>query len=420
MIKLIIFILIFFSHVMAARPFFLQVRKGEIPNTSDFAAISIILYYDLGLGIETFSSSYENIYFIPFFHDNENTLIQGFILLFVAPWLFHLGSFIKNKKLSKNREQHPSYLKKSRQILFYSLTISISIGLAFFGYYLISQNQYLWVARQQIGEELGALVIILYLPMHFLSFYVRQFQANTKIGLFFCLLLALTSIMATIGIAQRTTILLPILIVVLFKTRISLSKLILFFIAGAIIAAAVLPIFKWQYASENYAINDLVQETIINDFYRGNILATTLEKAEALGTNIMPYPMSGYVYSLLFYIPRQIAPFKGWSTGQTFTSNIDKTRIEDTNWQFGIGVIEELLLNIGFWCCIPGLVVYGMCMSFLDKLSWRIPSLLISTRLAGIWLCGYELSTLILLFGTMAIVSLLLHYTFVDTNKSLF
>jgi hypothetical protein len=192
-------------------------------------------------------------------------------------------------------------------------------------------------------------------------------------------------------------------------------------LAVALIAAsALLPFFKWQKADDqdvSASIGTLVAETIQTDFYRGNILVTALEKSEVLGTKIMPYPMSGYLYTLLYYVPRNMAPFKGWSTSQTFTSVVDKTPVEETLWAFGVGAIEELLLSIGVVLCLPCLLIYGMGMGLLDNLSSKVPSLLIPSRLAAIWLCGYESSTVMLTFGTMAIINFILHNLFVGRHS---
>jgi hypothetical protein len=92
------------------------------------------------------------------------------------------------------------------------------------------------------------------------------------------------------------------------------------------------------------------------------------------------------VYTLLFYVPRGAAPFKGWSTSQTFTATIDRTHIAVNVWAFGI--MEELLLNVGYLLVMPCLVIFGMELGILDNISLRILSLLIPTRLAAIWICG--------------------------------
>jgi len=414
--KLTIFLIILFSHIMALRPFIANTQQGKIPNTSHFATLSIILYYDLGLVIEVFEFPDKSGFFTPFFNENDLILFSEFILILIAPWLFHLGANITNKVNSQNSTNYYSRLRNSTKSLFYIIIISISVYYAILGLMEILPNDPIWVVRARIGKKWGALIILLYLPLHFLAFYTRQSDSKAKTGLLFSLGLTVATIFSTIGMGERTNMLLPLLILILFRKNISIFKIVIFLIIGTLAASALLPLFKWQNTDKNSSISELVVETINGDFYRGGVLATTLEKTELVGTNIMPYPMAGYVYSLLYYVPRQIAPFKGWSTSQTFTSDIVRTPVEDTSWGFGVGVIEEILLNVGFLWCIPGLVLYGMGMGLLDKISSRVPSILIPTRLAAIWLCGYDSSALLLTFGTMAIAAFSLHQLFVQKS----
>jgi hypothetical protein len=411
---------ILFSHILAVRPFVTNLYEGKMPNTAHFSVVSIILYYDLGLILKVVGLSVEDNYFISFFEAKPWILVPAVIILISAPWVFLSGSKITNKEDGQDLSNTYSYLKKSTKPLFYIVVILISIYFAILGVQEVLQGETLWAVRAQVTEKWGPFIIFLYMPLHFLAFYTKQSDANSKTGLVLSLWFALATILSTLSIGQRTNMLLPILILVLFRKKISLQKLGIFLAVATIAASALLPFFKWQKADDqdvSASIGTLVAETIQTDFYRGNILVTALEKSDVLGTKIMPYPMSGYLYTLLYYVPRNMAPFKGWSTSQTFTSDVDKTPVEDTFWAFGVGTIEELLLSIGILMCIPCLYIYGMGMGLLDKLSLRVPSVLIPSRLAAIWLCGYESSTIMLTFGTMAIVNIILHNLFVGRHS---
>lgn len=418
-INLTIFTTILFSHLMAARPFYLRLRHEEMPSTIHFATISVIIYYDLGLGLEALNFPYESNFFISLFSADEKIIIQAFALILFTPWLFALGATLTNKYTDLVVQEPVASLKKERQKFFYFITSFISIALAIFGYRQFSQNPSIWSSRQQIGETLGPFIILLYLPTCFLGFYVRLTNAKTQFGLLYSLGLTIASILSTFAVGQRNTILVPLLILTLFRAKINITRITVFVCVGVVAASALLPIFKWQYSDADASILDLVGETINGDFSRSPILKTALEMAEPVGTSVMPYPLAGYVYALLYYVPRSIVPFKGWSTAQYFTSELARTPVEDTTWGFGVGAIEEILLNAGLWLSVPGLIVYGMCMGMLDKLSGRIPSLVVSTRLAAIWLCGYDLVSLLITFGTMAIISFGFHYLFVQQHLHL-
>jgi hypothetical protein len=128
--------------------------------------------------------------------------------------------------------------------------------------------------------------------------------------------------------------------------------------------------------------------------------------------------MAGYVYSALFFVPRQIAPFKGDSTAHYFTAYIAGIDPQDIDWGFGVGVIEELIINGGGLIVIPGLLVYGMLMGLLDRASLQVPSITVATRFAAIWLCGYNLPSIILQFGAMILTALVLHFVFVRVHST--
>ena len=412
-----IFLFILASHTLAAFPAWRRMRSGKMLTVADFAVISAVLYYDSGIAIELLGLSSQEKFFTSFFSANANVLAQAVILLIALPWLFRLGSIIEKKNTYKRVGQSVETTKISRRTLFYTLVIFFSATTSYIGYITLSQGSAIWEVRAKVSQDLGVMIILLYLPIYFLAFYITKSDSKTKLGLFFCLSLILASILSTGGIGQRTTILIPFLILVIFRNKVSPTKLILFLAIGIISASMLLPIFKGQYSSRNDSTTDLVVQTIQFDISRSNVLISALERTEPMGTSLLPYPLSGYVYSLLFFIPRQIAPFKGQSTAQYFTSDIVGTTLEETNWGFGIGVVEEVLLNVGFWLSFPLLLVYGVVISKLDKLSQRMPSLIVPTRLSALWLCGYNLPSLLLMFGSMALVCLALHYVF-GSHKS--
>lgn len=413
----IVYVLILFSHLLAMLPAWKRARCGEMLTVADFSVISVMLYYDTGLTIDYLGFSSKEEYFTPFFNASENVLVQAILLLICIPWLFRLGSVL-SKKSTLNTSQNPSSFLISNKVAFYVLVFLVTISTSIFGYVIFSSGGSLWEVRARISEQLGILVILLYLPIHILAFYVTKPDAKTKAGLIFCFVLVLASILSTSGIGQRTTVLIPILILGVFRSKIAFTKLLLFACAGLIAASSLLPIFKWQYVNTNYSTAEMVVQTVQLDISRSNVLISALEKTESFGTNVMPYPLAGYVYSVLFFVPRFLVPFKGQSTARYFTSNIVGTPVEETNWGFGIGVLEEILLNIGFWLTFPILLVYGFAIYQLDRLSQRLPSLIVPTRLSALWLCGYHLPALLLMFGSMAVVCLLLHYFFASPRET--
>ncbi|MEL6495749.1 MAG: hypothetical protein AAFQ41_11605, partial [Cyanobacteria bacterium J06623_7] len=186
-----------------------------------------------------------------------------------------------------------------------------------------------------------------------------------------------------------------------------------------LVAALLLPVFKWQH-DDDVPVGELIASTISTDVARTSLLTTVVEATTTDRVHeIVPYPLAGYVYDIFYYVPRSIAPFKGWATADYFTSYITLTPIDRLSWGFAFGAVEEVIINTGYWCFIPGLIVYGLIMGLLDRLSLVIPSLVVPTRLGGIWLCGYSSSSLLLTFVTMSIVSIICHIIFVSKSTKI-
>ena len=265
--------------------------------------------------------------------------------------------------------------------------------------------------------EWGPLIVVLYLPLHLLAFYVAQANSRTWFGLAVCVGLALATVASTAPIGQRTTILLPFLVIVFFRLKLSLPRLVLTAMVGVLCAALLLSVFKWQYSTTEAGVAERIAQTVADDFSRDGVLATTLGATDLIGTRMLSYPMSGYAYCVLFFVPRSLAPFKGYPTAQYFTSYVVGSSVEATDWGFGVGAIEEILLNGGFLLFIPIMLMYGLVMGLFDRLARRFPSLIVPTRLGAVWLCGYHLSALMLLFGTMFLVALALHSTLVKRDS---
>lgn len=180
----------------------------------------------------------------------------------------------------------------------------------------------------------------------------------------------------------------------------------------AVLLVVLLATFKWQYASTSMSRTELVQTLVSGDLARGDVLGRAINESELFGSAIFSRPASGYIYSAFFFVPRSIAPFKGTGTAYEFTAQVLSTTSDGMNWGFGIGAIEEASLNVGL---IPAgliLTLYGLGMGALDRLSLRFRSLTVPSRLAALWICGYHLPAILLLFGSMAAIGVALDALF--------
>jgi hypothetical protein len=329
------------------------------------------------------------------------------LILTAAPWLFHAGAALAKGGRVHDADITLTAMKPLKLIVFYLICAAICVPLAYSGIQHAQSSDELWVIRARVTAEWGPLIVVFYLPLHLLAFYVAQANSRTWLGLLTASGLALATVAATAPIGQRTTVLLPFLVIVFFRLELSMSRIALYAGLGVVGAALLLSVFKWQYSSTS--TSELVAQTVADDFSRDGVLARTLGANELVGTRVLAYPMSGYVYCALFFVPRSLAPWKGYPTAQYFTGYVVGMSAETTDWGFGVGAIEEILLNGGFLFFVPIMILYGFVMGILDRLSRQVPSLVVPTRLGAVWVCGYNLSALMLLFGTMFCVVLALH-----------
>jgi hypothetical protein len=400
--KTLLFVLLLISHGAALIPFWAACRRKQFPRVCDFATLSVIVYYDLALSLQMAGAEYESPYFSPLISASIDDFASGLLLVSVSPWLLQFGTSIVEGRNSSRLlidQAVLSELKPQRTLLFYLSAVALLIPTTAYGYSQLQAGS-IWAVRAKIGEELGILIVLLYIPLHYLAFFVRHRDSRTLRGRIFLIFLIGCSVISTLGIGQRTNVLLPFLVLILFYFRIRPQTFLVGIPLLIVCSAVLLTTFKWQYMKQTHVV-ELVQETINGDFARDPILYSAMEQSNVIGAKIFPYSMYGYVYTATFLIPRQLAPFKGVSTGQFFTGTLVGTKPEETNWGFGVGAIEEIILNGGFIAFVPLMVTYGAAMGLLDRLSRKQPAVIVPTRLMALWSFGYHLPGLILSFGVM-------------------
>lgn len=393
-----IILAILLSHSLAAVPLLSALRNGCSPRPSDFAIVSFLLFYDVGIVLRWVELVPPN----PFFQsivDEQAPILSGAILAF-SPWLLRVGA-----ALARSGPARPStWTPISNHSMFVGVSVAVSIALAAFGLRLGGSSD-IWMARRAIGGQLGTYVLLLYLPLYLLGYYVTTQQSQSRRGFFLCLFLAICSACATLPIGQRTTILLPFVVIGLFRSRLGILRGISLLLVGLLSAALLLPIFKAGYADQ-FSREQLLERTISGDVARDGVLNTALHSSELIGTKVLPHSGAGYIYNLLLFIPRSIVPFKGQATASYFTAWLVGGRAEDIGWGFGIGMIEEISLNFGVLLIPFGLLLYGLLLGWALRLSDRLPALRVPVNLGAVWLCGYHLRAILILFGAMAAVGL--------------
>ena len=392
------------SHGLAMRRFVRALRDRQLPEPIDFTALSAILYYDLGLLAEWLTGEIAPSRYFPSIWQLDplaKALAFGFVAF--APWCIRAGGWLIGDR-SRAASPHAQSAAPLARVAFLGFALP---ACAFMAWWAITYlpGRAIWEARANVGLDLGAYVVALYLPVHLLAFYIQRPESRTRLGVWVALALAAFAIGATLPIGQRTNALLPLLLLLMFWRTPSLRSISMGAIALFVTAALLLPLFKWQFAGENSVpTSELIVSTFNSDLGRTPVLADALGRSPLVGTEVMPYAGAGYVYTALFFVPRSELPEKGYATAIEFTAAVVNEPAEMVNWRFGVGVVEELMLNFGTLAVPFGLTVFGIALTYGSRAARRVPVLRVPLCLGALWSFGYDSASLVLLFGMMAVV----------------
>lgn len=388
-------------------PLVRAVRRSELPAPIDFVGLSAVAYFDVGIALEGCGLMPPSIFFTPFFEAPAVNIIIGIGLIAAAPWLIRFGARGQRASIDMcPAELGPGH----RKAIFYALTIILCMVCLLLPLSLVAYSTRLWESRALLGDQLGPWIILLSFPMYVLAFYVRLQDAKTQWGRVVLGILVVSASASTLAVGERTLVLLPSFIVLVFAQTFSFRRWVTAIGIGALATALMLPVFKPAY--QDSSLIQMVSDTVGNDLYRAPELAATLRSSSPLGAQSIPYPGAGYLYAACLFVPRGLAPFKGESSAQLFTGQIMQQSPQSLSWGFGISAISEAILNFGILAAPLVLIAYGAAIGWLTRQASRWGSLEIPLCLAALWMFGYHLSALLLNFGAMALVGLLCERVF--------
>ncbi|WP_187148830.1 hypothetical protein [Candidatus Korobacter versatilis] len=391
------------SHGLCLAPLFTAVRADRVPRPLDVVGISVIIYFDLGVGLEVCGLRIHSSFFHSIFDASDSQVIIAGLLIAAAPWLMRLGSLsrlpVPGARLLRLRDG-------ARRRWLYIVVVAVSAICAFVPGSLLVVQPRLRESRELLGRLLGPYIIVLSLPMYLLAFLVRVEELRTRWGRVFLGVVATSAVLATVFAGQRTLVLLPMLMLLFFGGKFSWKRTVGVAIGGATLAAFLLQPFKSSSSENTMSAAELFEETVGNDFYRGPELVRAVGMASAFGPRSVDYAGAGYVYAALFFVPRSVVPFKGNATAQAFTAEVTQSDPRSLDWGFGISAISEAVLNFGLVIAPIVLVAYGAVIGWLERRCERWQSLQIPLLLASLWIFGYHLPALLLNFGAMAAVGI--------------
>lgn len=404
------------SQSAATVRFWRMLNKGYIPPASDFAALSCLLFYGVPLLFGSFFAR-TGLFVSIFSLDFEKQWLVALIVA-AAPWVIRVAS-IGNTHIIRKHGVYVRQLNPQWRFVFYCFAVVSCTFLCYVSLSPLLEGASIGMLKEISFRKWGAFIIVFSLPVPLLAFYVMQEESRSSSGCIFLLFLFVVAFGSTFPQGERTYVLLPLLILGIFWIRAKVILLTTYGCALMVFASLLLPVLKPGLVFSEKNHTERMIHVIGGDLARMPVLAKVIDVAEPVGTTVMPYTGAGYVYSLLFFIPRRYAPFKGYSTANMYTAYLTGDDSEYMNWGVGLGAMEEILLNFGWIFLLPGLFIYGKILAFLDRKCLQIPVLVIPKSLMGVWMFGYHVPSLLQLFGFMAAVMVLMSLLFNSKSNTI-
>lgn len=392
-------------HLFLLRPAWLAARRQVPPRPVEFAIASFVVYYDVGLWLDALGIQYRAPGFLPLADAEPSVRFTAYTALVLVPAILLVAARQGRPKGLVWAMAPPRRLsiRQERQFFaLFALFACLAIGLSTSALYVGGSVP---GARLIISGWLGPGVVLLYLPLDLAAYYPLTANGRGRRGLAVSLLLSVVSSFGMLALGQRTLLLVPFFIVMVCRVRFRAAT----FAAAAGVTLVVVVALGLLFKPSGVAGSDhpSILATMNESMARAPVMAAAIERAETVGTSVMRYPGEGYVYATLFFVPRQLAPFKGQSSAQRLTDAIEG---DDRfgRWAYGVGMIEEAVINVGLGLAPIVLAGLGWALGALEGIVTRRSALIAPVSGGALWLCGYHLPAILLLFGLMFVVMLVI------------
>ncbi|WP_026485636.1 O-antigen polymerase [Caldanaerobius polysaccharolyticus] len=352
-----------------------------IKNVFSIKRLNFFSWYLLGIIISFvfpyFYLSIKNEDF-SYFPKDWSTIVFGFLILLGSIILTYIG-YVSGRSIKKIKNNYTN--NKHHLFLYFisKLFQCYAIFIFVYSFELLIQNRSLiknnMLLREIIFSKIDVITlhgVLVLLPMavsiYYLYIYIHEKNKSALYYFIFYFILSLNPAFIT---GERTALIKVLLLSLLvIYERYPRSKYLIYSFSFIVLILYLYSSFKVTLLNSKNLFLDIIKK----DFDMNWSLWYIIENTNLFYSKIISFPGSGYLYTFLVFLPRNIAPFKGYSSTMQFTyyygiqNNIPlgASTIGQLNWQYKFGVMPEALINFGYLGVITISILLGIILWYME------------------------------------------------------
>lgn len=351
----------------------------------------------------------------------KNVELLGFVIMILSDLIIFLVYKFDLRKEKNYVIRYNNIMNKSIIFIVYifsffsfyfAITNILKVGLS-----NITNNM---ILRIQLST-LGPFAIILMFPLGVSTYYwIRLINGDRAISTkCSSVTFSLMAFVVAFFRGQRTDIILIILLPLLyyFYKKRKISILIFSFIGLIVLSSVYAIFFKVTTNSLGLNIGDAIKGVFTGDLDRNWTYWMSVQHSQFVSNNIMNESFSGYLYTLLTFIPRSLIDSKGYSTETWFVyfmgNNVfyewGVASLSDINWGITLSGLSEGFINAGYLGGIIFSVITGYILRKLDLMVVKYKYLSSCIPLISLLLSGYTFYNIIVIYLPVVLTLIVLN-----------
>jgi len=179
-----------------------------------------------------------------------------------------------------------------------------------------------------------------------------------------------------------------------------------------VILGAVLIVGSYAYLGQIKGTEVSPFEFVRGDLARDYTLRHVLYRSDWTQSPIVPYRGASYIFFVTAYVPRALWPAKPWTAPVYLTNDVFNRREgKHLSWGFGLGFIEELIMNFGYLGILGCLLIGRLC-AWVDRRIYGRSSFYGVLWIPMVFSCAFASSVVLGLVIVVVVPALLLRPVF--------